>query len=259
MKGGFLDHHSYIHGPVHDLHPYTKFMVSSAIMIAAIIVPSEKFTPFIPLFFFLLFVVCCSKLPPGHMLSKMKIPLVITFLTIVFVPFFKPSEHFVVLLQSPFKVRLYVESTLFALHIICRAFIVLFSVVLLISVMPFRDILKVLQRIRVPDIFLRILSIFYRYLFIFSDEVEKMQKAIKARYLRRNSVLYFKMAANIAGTLFLRSLERGESTYQAMCARGFNGSFTDLPLPEWNRGEAVVAYLVLVLLLSASYLAGRLL
>jgi cobalt/nickel transport system permease protein len=40
--------------------------------------------------------------------------------------------------------------------------------------------------------------------------------------------MHTKTLANIVGTLFLRSYERGEDVYLAMCARGFDGKIRTL-------------------------------
>jgi cobalt/nickel transport system permease protein len=117
--------------------------------------------------------------------------------------------------------------------------VALAGAVLLVATTPFQDILRVLESWRAPRLLLRILAVFYRYLFILTDEAEQMQLALSARLVDpapRRRLL--RMAGNLAGTLFLRSLERGETVYQAMCARGFDGRFPSLDTPRWRWPDA---------------------
>ena len=64
----------------------------------------------------------------------------------------------------------------------------------------------------------------YRYIFLIEDEAMKMWRAMKSRRVGGSRWLHLKATANMLGTLFIRSFERGEAVYLAMCSRGFNGT-----------------------------------
>lgn len=74
----------------------------------------------------------------------------------------------------------------------------------------------------------------YRYLFVLDEEVQRLLRARSARAARiKNNktqpVLWqAKVAGNMVGQLFLRSLERSERVYSAMQSRGFRGQFLTL-------------------------------
>jgi cobalt/nickel transport system permease protein len=63
----------------------------------------------------------------------------------------------------------------------------------------------------------------------------------------------------MAGTLFLRGYERSEHIYNAMLARGYDGSIRSFPLKPLSSAERFIllsAFLVLLALLLVGYLLG---
>jgi cobalt/nickel transport system permease protein len=65
------------------------------------------------------------------------------------------------------------------------------------------------------------LALLYRYLFVLVDEAERMHRARLARTFDRRRVSVWRMLGTVVGQLFVRSSERAERIYAAMCARGW--------------------------------------
>jgi cobalt/nickel transport system permease protein len=66
-----------------------------------------------------------------------------------------------------------------------------------------------------------------------------------------------RVAGAMAGSLFLRAIERGDRIYLAMASRGYDGEIRAFPLPAIPRAQWVVlfgALIILVLLLGLSIL-----
>jgi cobalt/nickel transport system permease protein len=61
----------------------------------------------------------------------------------------------------------------------------------------------------------------YRYLFVLVDEAERMQRARRSRTFTRLRTHAWESRASLVGQLFVRSTERAERIYAAMCARGW--------------------------------------
>ena len=61
----------------------------------------------------------------------------------------------------------------------------------------------------------------YRYLFVLIDEAERMQRARRSRTFTSERSHVWKSLAALVGQLFVRSTERAERIYAAMCARGW--------------------------------------
>ena len=86
---------------------------------------------------------------------------------------------------------------------------------------PFAALLAVLRRLRCPAILVTTLALMYRYLFVLMDETERMNRARRSRTFTRQRWWEWKILADVIGQLFVRSTERAEQIYAAMCARGW--------------------------------------
>lgn len=102
-----------------------------------------------------------------------------------------------------------------------RSGLSLATVLLLGATTPFADLLDALRRLRVPSLLISVLALMHRYLAVIGDESARMQRARTARTLTRSRPLAWRNAASVVGVLFVRSTERAERVYAAMCARGW--------------------------------------
>ena len=93
---------------------------------------------------------------------------------------------------------------------------------LVIYTTPFHKIIKALQIFRVPDTFLLIITLSYKYIFVFAKTVENMYLARKSRLVGmvKNDETRMWIAGRIA-FLFRKTMARYEEVYRAMVARGF--------------------------------------
>jgi len=102
--------------------------------------------------------------------------------------------------------------------ILTKSTLCLFTMILLSNTTPFAELLGVLRRVRFPALLITTLALMYRYLFVLADEAERMQRARQARTFGRTR---WTVLATVLGQLFVRSTERAERIYAAMCARGW--------------------------------------
>jgi len=97
----------------------------------------------------------------------------------------------------------------------------LFAMVLLSSTTRFTDLLAVLWWLRVPTLLVTSLALMYRYLSLLVDETVRMHRARRSRTFSGGRVFAWRASATVAAQLFVRSSERAERIYDAMCARGW--------------------------------------
>jgi cobalt/nickel transport system permease protein len=102
-----------------------------------------------------------------------------------------------------------------------RSTLCLFALVLLAGTTRFTDILHVLWRIRFPALLVTTLALMYRYLFLLTDETSRMLRARRSRTFTGGRRFTWNSLATILAYLFIRSLDRAERIYAAMCARGW--------------------------------------
>jgi cobalt/nickel transport system permease protein len=93
--------------------------------------------------------------------------------------------------------------------------------ILLTSVTPFAELLRTLRTLGMPALLITVLALMYRYLFVLVDEAERMQRARRSRTFLVRRAQAWQSLATLAGQLFVRSTERAERIYAAMCARGW--------------------------------------
>jgi len=97
----------------------------------------------------------------------------------------------------------------------------IFAMLLLTWTTPFPDILQELRRARLPAVMITTLALMSRYLPVLAEESARMQRARASRTFSRQHRLAWRNLANITAQLFIRSADRAERIYLAMCARGW--------------------------------------
>lgn len=105
--------------------------------------------------------------------------------------------------------------------VVVRSGLCLLTVLLLSQTTPFSELLRVLQRLRVPAVMITTLALMYRYLFVLVEEAERMRRARASRTFAHGRRRQWNAPASVAGQLFVRASERSERIYAAMCARGW--------------------------------------
>ncbi|GAA3297828.1 cobalt ECF transporter T component CbiQ [Dactylosporangium vinaceum] len=114
-------------------------------------------------------------------------------------------------------------------------------VVLLTLTTPWVRLLAALRALGVPKIFVLIIGMAYRYLFLLLDAVDDMYTARKARTLtgRRDTPEGRAFVAAGAGTLFGKAHQLSEEVHQAMTARGYTGDAQTLTAFRLRRADYV--------------------
>ena len=97
----------------------------------------------------------------------------------------------------------------------------LLTVVIISNTTPFSQILKVLRLVRVPDLLITTIALMHRYLSVLADEAERMRRARLGRTFSKRRPVEWRSMATVISQLFVRSSERAERIYHAMCARGW--------------------------------------
>ena len=97
----------------------------------------------------------------------------------------------------------------------------LLTTLLFSNTTPPAEMLRVLQRLRTPRLFLTTLTLMHRYLFVLVEESGRMQRARASRTFTAGRGRQWGSLATVIGQLFGRASERAERIYYAMCARGW--------------------------------------
>ncbi|MCK5559708.1 MAG: hypothetical protein KAJ51_03910, partial [Thermoplasmata archaeon] len=129
------------------------------------------------------------------------------------------------------------------------------ALILLSSTTPFFNLLKGLQKLKVPEIFIILLMFTYRYFFVFIEELHRMKLARKSKGFRGGRHLLdkrgMKTISFTAGMVLIRAYQRGVRIYDALLIRGYDGTLRTLrPLKfkAWDFGFCTVFICISILL-----------
>jgi len=198
----FLDRFSRVENPINELPVTLKVAVTFYIIVANVLCPIVWIYPFLAISVFLSGVALASKIPMKFLFRRI----------LFFEPFVIVAST-LALLQAGGSVR-------FA-SILVKSTLSLIAVILFSNTTPFTELIIFLRRIRIPNIFLTILALMYRYIFVLIDEMERIQRARQSRTYAKGFSRRWIVMSTVLGQLFLRSTERAERIYAAMCARGW--------------------------------------
>jgi cobalt/nickel transport system permease protein len=172
-----------------------------------------------------------SRVPFGFFVKRvwMGIPF---FAGIVVVPaiFFVPGPRLFDLAIGPAHLAPSINGLEGAALFISRVGVSVSLAVLLVLTTPWADVLKSLRALKVPQVFVLVLSMTYRYLFLFLHTANGILLARKSRMVGRTSgAEQRRWITGTMGNLMSRAFKMSNDVYAAMLARGFSGevrSFT---------------------------------
>jgi len=104
---------------------------------------------------------------------------------------------------------------------------VLAATVLAATTQP-RELVRGLERLRLPSVLVQILMFMFRYADVVG-ELRRMRVARESRGFRGRHIGALRVLGPAAGSLFIRSYERGERVHLAMLSRGYTGQMPSGP------------------------------
>jgi cobalt/nickel transport system permease protein len=204
MIASFLDPYQRVDSLVHRLPIGVKLAGALGLVLTILWLPLRYWPFFVGASLALVVVVFLSRIPAGFLIRRM-IWLEPVVAGMAVLALFQPQGGWIFL-------RIMVKSSL------C-----LLTLLLLSNTTPFSGMIRLLQQLRVPSLLVTTLALMYRYLFVLVDEAERMKRARSSRTFSPQRVRQWQSRAAIIGQLFVRSSERAERIYAAMCARGWKG------------------------------------
>src|SRR5207247_10850390 len=148
------------------------------------------------------------------------------------------------LFLGPFVVLLPIlqgaEGGRLAVLVSLKGFAVVTIALVLLGTAPLPTTLHAAQRLRVPGILVQVALLSYRYVFVLTDELGRLRRALRARGFRaRPNRQTYRTAGHVVGTLLLRGAERAEGVAQAMRCRAFDGRYRSLAEFRTRSGDVV--------------------
>lgn len=202
MEHDFLDRYSRLPSPVHRLPAGLKLTAALTIVVSLLWVPVGGWVWLAVTAVLLLAVLGLAGLPWGFVVRRLLF-LEVFVLGVAVMALFQPGGWWMFL------------------FLIAKCTLCLLAMVLLANTTPFAELLRVLKTARVPALLVTTLSLMYRYMFVLLDEGQRMRRARLSRTFTGRHARSWRTRATVLGQLFIRSTERAERVYGAMCARGW--------------------------------------
>jgi cobalt/nickel transport system permease protein len=231
--GAGHDHRWFVHGhsPVHELAPEAKVAATILFVLAVVATPREAFWAFGLDAAILVSVALAAAVPLGQLARRLVIEL--PFLAFAFfLPFIGQGEE----VQVGF-LSLSVAGLWGAWNILVKGTLGVAATALLGATTTVPELLRGLERLRMPRPVVAITSFMIRYGDVITDDLRRMKVARQSRGYDPRWLWQVRALATSAGALFIRSYERGERVYVAMLSRGYDGALPDLRSTRASRRD----------------------
>jgi cobalt/nickel transport system permease protein len=231
--------------PLHRARPQCKIAASLLFVLAVVATPREALWAYGLYALLLLGLARVGRVPLAFLARRLVIE--VPFLAFaVLLPVVGQGERVEVL-----GLPLAREGLWAAWNILVKGTLGVAASVLVAATTPVPELLRGLERLRLPRAFTTVAGFMVRYADVIADELRRMRVARLSRGYDPRWIWQAKAVAATAGALFIRSYERGERVYLAMVSRGYAGSMPvleDLAASrrQWLAALATPAAAVLV-------------
>jgi cobalt/nickel transport system permease protein len=221
--------------PLHRARPQCKLVAALLFVLAVVATPREAFWAYGLYALALAGLARVAGLPLTTLARRLVIELPF-LLFALFLPLVGQGPRVEVL-----GVPLATEGLWAAWNIVVKGTLGVATSVILTATTPIPELLRGLERLRLPAAFTTVAGFMVRYADVIADEVRRMRIARISRGHDPRWIWQARAVAATAGTLFIRSYERGERVYLAMVSRGYAGSMPALEELAATRGQWLAA------------------
>lgn len=106
---------------------------------------------------------------------------------------------------------------------------------------PMTDIVLALERLHVPKLFVELMELIYRFIFVLTETADKIRTAQESRLGYDGFRKSINSLGALASMVFLRAWRRGDRVWSALESRGYTGTLNTLP-QQYNSGKSIYLY-----------------
>lgn len=223
MNHSYIGKYSDLNSPIHHRDPRAKIIVFIAFILLAVTTNPKSFIIFALYGIFIICLITLSRVPIWHIIKRLGVAMPVVFFIAIFIPFLKEG-NIVWQYNIGINIKITNEGLLMFWNVMIKAFFSVICLTLLVATTSFIDLLKGFELLKMPKLIVMVISFMYRYIFVLQDELMIMLRAKDSRSTNNKKWFNIKALSNMLGLLFIRSYERGEAIYNAMCSRGFEGN-----------------------------------
>ena len=105
---------------------------------------------------------------------------------------------------------------------------------------PMIDVMSALRKLRCPKLLIEMMSLIYRFIFIFITTAETMLIAQSSRLGYSGILLGYRSLGTLISSIFIRSYQQADKIYTSLESRGYDG---ELNVLEQHRRYSLIGYL----------------
>lgn len=130
--------------------------------------------------------------------------------------------------QSLYGITL--ESLLSGFRLILKALGVIASVYFFVMNTPVTDLSWAMQKLHAPQLFIELMELIYRFIFILTETMHRIHTAQASRLGYNGLKNAYYSTGTLASMVFLRAYKKSDRIYSALESRGYTGSLTTLAM-----------------------------
>ena len=219
----FTEEHSRKDGWLQGIDPRAKLIAFLFVLLAASFTGS--FPVLVGLYVLVLLAAVASHVPLDFFVRRVWLGIPF-FAGVIVIPamFLVSGPALFTLTLGPITIAPTVPGVTGAIIFVTRVGVSVSLAVLLVMTTPWASILKALRSLRVPQVFVLVLSMSYRYIFLFLHTTNGLFLARKSRMVGKTTGGESRRwITGTMGTLMSRAFKMSNDVYAAMIARGFSG------------------------------------
>lgn len=202
---------------IHRRHPLAKLVVTVGFLMSVISFDKYEISNLIPFVFYPILLIILSEISAVPIIKK--ILMVEPF--IIALGIFNPIFDRQIVSIGYITIS---AGWLAFLSILIKCSLTVAAVVLLLATTGMEKLAAALRMLHIPRIFVLQLLLTYRYISLLAEEAGRLLRAHELRTPGHKGVAPAAWGS-LAGGLLLRSFDRAQRVYQAMCMRGFDGDY----------------------------------
>jgi cobalt/nickel transport system permease protein len=241
---------------IHRIHPLAKIISTVLYLLVVVSFDRYEISRLLALFFYPILIFALGELPVKPILYRLLLvePLVIG------VGILNPLFDSQVVMLAGFEIS---RGWVTFLAILIKGGLTVTAALLLIATTSMDRLAEALRMLKIPRIFVLQLLMTYRYISVLLEEVATILRAYSMRAPRQKGIQRSAWGS-LAGQLLLRTFDRAQRVYQAMCLRGFTGEYISgagikMRMLDWGYTAAWALFFIIIRIYDIPGLLGSLL
>lgn len=202
---------------VHRVHPLVKLVTTVIYLTVVVSFGRYDIIGLMPLLFYPVLVITLAELPIRPILKRMLLAAPFVIGIGILNPVF---DHQIFVVGGLTLSRGWI--TFFSIFLKCL--LTVSAALLLIATTGMDKLASALRMLRIPRLFVLQLLLTYRYISVLMEEVSRILMAYSMRSPQQKGI-HRRVWGSLTGQLILRTFERAQRVYIAMCLRGFTGEY----------------------------------